>query len=114
MSSPVIKYIKRNCDILPSYWMGEIAKYTISDVDDMLARGLHSESEIAELFECPVALIRIIHDCHKAAIDALRLDFAEFEASMKCISPVPSSPDIDIYDFQNMLDDIANAYSMKG
>ena len=114
MSSPVTTYIKRHYDILPSYWMGEIAKYTISDVDDMLARGLHSESEIAELFECPVALIRIIHDYHKTAIDALRLEFTEFASSMKCISPAPDNPSIDIHDFQNMLDDIASAYSKKG
>lgn len=107
-------YIRTNRNSLPTYWTGDLMEETISDVRDVIARGLHSDEQIAELFECQVALIRIIKKQHEATISSLHRDFVEFDASMKCISPVPSSPGIDIHDFQNMLDDIASAYFRKG
>jgi hypothetical protein len=64
----VYDYVKLNAKRLPEYWKDKGTHVCIDGVCCMIARGRYTFAEIAELYECPVALIMQINETYEKTV----------------------------------------------
>lgn len=67
----IYEYVQRNKDRLPDYWQDKGTNVCIMGMCAMIARGKYSSKEIAEFYECPIALVNEVRYAYKKTIRSM-------------------------------------------
>lgn len=94
------KYIKDNKKHLPVYWQDEGTNVCLDGIRCMIARGRHTDAEIAEFYGCKVTLIELVRDAHYKTIAKLK---KEHEQMLETFGEMYESLDGSLADREGVL-----------
>lgn len=74
-------YIRANKNNLPEYWHDKSAPVCIDGICSMIARGTHTDEEIAAFYECHVSVVEMVRIARKKTIKQYKKEHEEMLAT---------------------------------
>lgn len=93
-------YISDNQKFLPDFWKEKGARVCLDGIRCMIARGRHTDAEIAEFYGCEVTLIELVRDAHYKTIAKLK---KEHEQMLESFGEMYESLDGSLADREGVL-----------
>ena len=71
------EYVKANIKRLPNYWQEKGAQVCIDGIRCMVARGKHTDEEIAEFYGCHVSVVDMVRVGYAKTVNKLKKEHEE-------------------------------------